>query len=192
MNQEAPPQKPEQPDIEIVELNPDDWKQLRDLKLASLTEEPVAFEDTQEGKEKYESRSEQEWRDILAGKMSGGREGETAMVFAKDADVLVGMVSAIIQADQNAEAKEALIQHMYVRQDRRGTGIGRQLFSGLVEKLRSRGDLAKLKLEVVESQLPAIKLYKSHGFTEVGRKKDAINRGGKILDEIEMELDLSP
>lgn len=182
---------PESESVNIVELSPDDWQILRDLKLRSIEEEPVAFEDPDEGREKYQNRSEEEWRAILEGKMSGGKEGETMMVFADSPEGYIGMVSSIVPAEQDPETRTATMQHMYVSKDKRGSGAGKKLIQALIEKLRNRGDLKKLQLEVVESQTPAIELYKSNGFVEVGRKKEAINRDGQIYDEIEMELDLN-
>ena len=34
--------------VRVVELSPDDWQVLRDLKLKSLQQEPIAFEDVNE------------------------------------------------------------------------------------------------------------------------------------------------
>lgn len=173
----------EKPLIQIVELSLDEWQLFRDLKLKSLEEELVAFEDPEEGKEKYLQRSESEWRNILSGKMSGGRAGESTQIFARSDQEIVGMVSAIIPAEGE---RKATIQHMYVDGNYRGQHIGRQLLQNLIEKLKSRGDLRKIELQVVVSQVPAIELYKSLGFIEVGRRE--VSRRGQAYDEIEMEL----
>ena len=177
----------EKPPIQIVELSPDEWQLFRNLKIRSLEKEPVAFEDPEEGREKYLQRSESEWRDILSGKMSGGRAGESMQVFAKSGQEVVGMASAIIPAAR--QEKTATVQHMYVDGSYRGQSIGRQLLLNLVEKLKSRDDLKKIELQVVVSQIPAIELYKSLGFIEVGRRE--VSRHGQTYEEIEMELNLS-
>ncbi len=174
--------------VEIIELSPDDWQLLRDLKLRSLQEEPVAFEDSTEGRDKYAKRSETEWRDILSGKMSRGLPGESVNVFARSSDHLVGMVSAIIP--ESDDASIAKVQHMYVAAEVRGHGMGRSLLSSLFEKLKTRPKLRKIKLEVVASQIPAVELYRSLGFTEKGRH--TITRSGGSYEEIEMEMTLPP
>lgn len=178
----------EKPSIQIAELSPDDWQLLRDLKLKSLEEEMVAFEDPGEGKKKYLQRSEAEWRDILSGKMSGGRPGESLHVFAKSGEQFVGMVSAIIPESQ--PEKIATIQHMYVDTNYRGYGAGKELLRGLIDKLKARENIRKIVLQVITIQIPAIELYKSLGFTEVGRKENVQRRGDQTYSEIEMELGL--
>ncbi len=175
----------ESPPVQIVELLPDAWRLLRDLKLGSLQEEPIAFEDPDEGREKYTTRTESEWRDVLSGKMTKGRRGESVQVFAKDGENAVGMVSAIIP---ESPERVATIQHMYVRSEYRGRHIGRELFEGLLNRLKQRGDLKKIELQVITSQAPAVEMYKSFGFKEVGRKN--VLRGGQEYEEFEMELGL--
>lgn len=172
--------------IQIIELSPDDWRLFRDLKLHSLEEEPIAFEDSEEGKEKYLQRSESEWKGILSGKMSGGRAGESLQIFAKSGQEIVGMASAIIPSAE--QEKTATIQHVYVDRTYRGQNIGKELLQNLIEKLKSRGDLQKVKLQVVVTQLPAIELYKSLGFVEVGRREAGAERDGHVYDELEMVL----
>lgn len=176
--------------IRIVQLQSDQWTILRDLKLRSLDQESIAFADVEEERTKYLQRSEEEWRAILSGKMSGGREGETVMVFVADGDQYVGMVSAIIPTHQPPEATKATIQHMFVdNKGYRGLGIGKQLLTTLLEKLRNRGDIRKAELQVLVTQNPARKLYESIGFREVRIVEKAAKRGHEEYDEVEMELD---
>ena len=172
----------ESPRIEIVELSPDDWQELQELKLRSLDAEPVAFEDPAPAKEKYARREEAEWRDILSGKMSRGQAGGSVNVFAKLDGELVGMVSAIVPEGK----RDATIQHMYVDPQYRGWRIGKELFRALIDKLKANGNIEKAELQVVASQVPAVEMYKSFGFEERGRKP--LHRGGQDYEEIEMEL----
>ncbi len=172
---------------------PDDWQVLRDLKLRSLEQEPIAFEDPAEGKEKYEERTEQEWRDMLAGQPSGGRSGESLMVFARDemSETYIGMVTAIVPAEQTPDHKTATIQHMYVdNAGHRGKGVGKLLLQSLIDKIQARGDIRRVELQVVETQLPAIRLYSGLGFQESGRIPGGAQRGDKSYGEIEMFMEL--
>lgn len=177
----------EKPPVQIIELSPNDWRLFRDLKIRSLEEEPIAFEDPGEGKEKYRQRTETEWRDILSGKMSGDRAGESVQVFAKSDQEIVGMVSAIIP--ESKQERKTTIQHMYVSGDFRGQSIGRQLLQGLIERLKRKEGLIKIELQVVVTQTTAIELYKSLGFVEIGRTE--VERSGQRYSEIEMELNLT-
>lgn len=174
------------PQICVVQIHPDQWTILRDLKLRSLNQEPIAFAEVEQERTKYFARTEDEWRAILSGKMSGGKAGDTIMLFAHDNGHYVGMVSAIIPEAQTT----ATIQHMYVdSMGYRGLGVGRQLLTALLEKLKNRGDLKKAKLSVVATQIPARKLYQSVGFKEVKTLQGTATRGKESFDEIEIELE---
>jgi ribosomal protein S18 acetylase RimI-like enzyme len=173
------------PQINICQILPDQWTILRDLKLRSLDQEPIAFADPEQERAKYLARTEGEWRAILSGHMSGGKAGETIMFFARDNTRYVGMVSAIIPEGQS----DATIQHMYVdNEGYRGLGVGKQLLTALLRKLKDRSDVKKTKLSVVATQIPARKLYGGLGFKEIKTLQGSATRGEKSFDEIEMEL----
>lgn len=175
------------PQINVVQISPDQWTILRDLKLRSINQEPVAFADPELEQAKYVARTEDEWRAVLAGKMSGGKAGETVMFFARDDNRYVGMVSAIIPEGQTA----ATIQHMYVDDEGyRGLGVGKNLLNTLLRNLKSRGDVKRAELSVVATQIPARKLYEGIGFKEVKTLQGSATRGKETFDEIEMELEL--
>jgi GNAT superfamily N-acetyltransferase len=130
------------PKVSIVELSPDDWQVLRDLKLKSLQQEPIAFEDVGEATEKWTNRTEAEWRSIVEGKMTQGREGESVNIFVKDEinENYPGMVSAIIPEG----SKIATVQHMYVdNEGYRGKGIGKQLLQELIDRVKTKSGVKK-------------------------------------------------
>lgn len=52
----------------------------------------------------------------------------------------------------------------------RGRGLGRKIMHGLQVEARSRG-LERWVLEVARNNLPALGLYKSEGFVEIGVRK---------------------
>lgn len=174
--------------VEIVQLRPDDWEMLRDLKLYSLEEEPVAFENPILAIKRYQDRPEQEWRTILSGGMSGGRTGETIMFFAKEDEKLVGMVSSIIPETEPNQPIIATIQHMYVSRDHRGMGIGRKLITSLLDNLRMRDHISGARLDVVVTQTPAISLYQSVGLRITGTSEGSIGWTEEPLDEYGLEI----
>jgi [ribosomal protein S18]-alanine N-acetyltransferase len=71
----------------------------------------------------------------------------------------------------SAIAGEMEIENIVVSPQRRLRGWGRALLERLIEHAREK-DVKKIFLEVRESNLPAIMLYRSLGFTESGRRKD--------------------
>ena len=178
------PEKRPPTQVEIIQLSPDEWEELRDLKQHSLQEEPVALENPTTATRKYLDRTEEEWRHILSGGRSGWKEGETLMFFARKGDEYVGMVSSIIPEGSG----EAIVQHMYVKGDHRSEGIGKKLINHLLDSLKARGDLERIKLEVVVTQVPAITMYRNLGFAETGMTKGAIDWTDEPLDELNMEL----
>jgi len=62
------------------------------------------------------------------------------------------------------------IANFAVSPDFRGRGIGRQMMAEVLREADQRG-CTSLILSVRESNLPAIRLYTSHGFVEIHRRK---------------------
>jgi [ribosomal protein S18]-alanine N-acetyltransferase len=65
---------------------------------------------------------------------------------------------------------QAELANIAVREDHRGRGIGALLLDQVIEKAAESG-AAELFLEVRESNMPALSLYHSRGFEEVGRRR---------------------
>lgn len=176
-----------QSNIEIVQPGPDNWKSLKYLKVRSLMEEPVAFEDPSSSLEKYHTRSETEWRAALGSRPEqGDNNPDSITVFARDVEngEPIGMVKAVI----NATNKSATVQHIYVvKNGYRGQGVGSKLLNNLLMKLKSRG-VKVVNLEVIATQYAAFSLYKKSGFKATKFSKRSATREGARYDEIEMEL----
>ena len=66
---------------------------------------------------------------------------------------------------------ETDMMNIAVRPDCRRKGIAAALIAELVSRLKARGSRI-LRLEVRESNLPAIALYKAMGFTQLGLRKN--------------------
>ena len=87
---------------------------------------------------------------------------ETARTFvAQDSDRIVGYVMARISGT------EGEILDLAVLPELRRRGIGRTLLQAVWKAMQHDG-VKELYLEVRESNLPAIELYRSHGFRPVG------------------------
>lgn len=70
---------------------------------------------------------------------------------------------------------EGYLGDLAVAADHRRQGVGGALLAALLRKARDLG-LAFLTLEVRESNLPAIGLYKKYGFAPVGARKNYYER----------------
>ena len=76
---------------------------------------------------------------------------------------------------------------IYVRPELKGKGIGKELFTFVTAKLKSKGR-NKMILWVLEDNLPAIEFYKKMGGKLLGRKEKEI--GGRLYNEISFGYDL--
>lgn len=66
--------------------------------------------------------------------------------------------------------EEGQITNIAVLGEYRGRGLGDAVLTALISEARARS-CTMLSLEVRESNLAAISLYKKHGFSEAGRRK---------------------
>lgn len=165
--------------VEIRSIKPNDWKILRDIKISSIRQEPLAFENQTPELAKYLTRSEQEWREKLS-------EENRVTVFAMDEDRAVGMITSIISDD----GVRATIQHVYVDKEHRGNKYAERMFTDLLPKLRQKG-VKIIELAVLVTQTTAIDLYKRVGFKEKEYLQKSAHRGDEYYDEIEMEFNLN-
>lgn len=115
----------------VVRPSPDQWQTLRDLKIRSLKQEPTAFADPNPEREKYEQRTEDEWRAILSGEMSGGRPGKSIALFTKDENDYAGLVIAIIPK-QGSRRLVATVQHIFIDKNHCRKGLGESLLRTLM------------------------------------------------------------
>ena len=60
-------------------------------------------------------------------------------------------------------AHDALLEDLFVREDARGTGVGRALVQGVVDLARERG-CRRIELDANEDNAAALALYRSFGF----------------------------
>jgi len=86
-------------------------------------------------------------------------------------------------------AGEAHVLSVCVRPDQRGQQIGRALMEWLLEEARASGN-SWIFLEVRPSNRPALLLYRSLGFTEVGVRRGYYQAVGGREDALVHRLDL--
>ena len=70
---------------------------------------------------------------------------------------------------------EGYILNIAVSESCRHLGIADALMKGIEEEA-ARRELAFISLEVRESNLPAVSLYKKHGYVQAGRRKEYYTR----------------
>ncbi len=158
--------------VEIVELPPERWEDLRRLRLEALKLEPLAYGSSYE-EEQHLPRVT--WQARIS-----------RVLFAVVDNNPVG----IIRYDYETHQKNghiANIYSVYVNKIYRNQGIGNQLMSSVIKKIREKGGIRKVKLTVNPAQERAVKLYQKHGFNSIGVCKDETCIDGKFYDELVME-----
>jgi len=107
-------------------------------------------------------------------------DGERGVVFVAAEN---GRVIGVINADATGRTSEI---GMSVLQSYRNRGLGRRLIEAVSEWAATRG-LVSIQLDVYAINEPAIHLYASLGFVEVGRQKAAVDLGdGERCDLVRM------
>jgi ribosomal protein S18 acetylase RimI-like enzyme len=95
---------------------------------------------------------------------------------------LVGMAGFFREKHLKARHK-GRIWGVYVRANCRGQGIGRALFSALLEKVKALPGLEQVILTVSGRQVAAKTLYRMLGFETFGVERAALKVGDQYFDE---------
>jgi len=138
--------------IDIVSLNPDDWRLWRGLRLAALTEAPYAFSSALadwQGAGDTEDR----WREHLT--------SVPFNIVANLADLSVGMVSASWQN----EGGNITLMSMWVSPTARGQGVGDALINAVLVWADEQS-ATNVVLDVAATNDAALGLYRRNGFTQ--------------------------
>jgi len=102
---------------------------------------------------------------------------------------LVGMAGFFREKHLKARHK-GRIWGVYVKANCRGRGIGRLLFSALLQKIKTLPSLEQVNLTVSSRQVAAKTLYHSLGFETFGLERAAFKIGEQYFDEEYMVLRL--
>jgi GNAT superfamily N-acetyltransferase len=136
----------------VRELVEDDWEQLRDVRLAGLSEAPQAFGSTYAREVAF---TEQQWRGRILSR------GVTFFAFLAGIPEPAG-VAGVLTAEGVAD-----LVSMWVLPSARGSGVGEALIEAAADWAKRR-DYDTLYLWVTESNAPARRLYERCGFAPTG------------------------
>ena len=163
--------------ISVVVLGPQDWRDLRAIRLEALRSEPAAYSSSYE---ETLARSDEHWQQRLA-------SDHSVHLLARAQSRPIGMVGGYLGSDEGDESV-AVVFGMYVAREYRGRGIGRLLLSSLIDRLSAFPQITTIRLGVTETQDPARALYESVGFQVIGKTEEGIVVDGRQVDELIMEL----
>jgi ribosomal protein S18 acetylase RimI-like enzyme len=140
----------------IRRLRPDEWRELRALRLRALADAPDAFGAT---------LAEAEGEPDAAWQLRAGSADRVVVVAERDGR-LVGMASGgRAPVDETA----AGLYSMWVEPGARGTGVAGAIVAAVVEWAREAG-YPVLGLGVTTTNARAIALYRRLGFVDSGRR----------------------
>jgi ribosomal protein S18 acetylase RimI-like enzyme len=145
--------------VRVRRVRPDEWQELRAIRLRALEDSPDSFGSTAV---EARQRDDERWRTWAT---AGASSSESAVFVAVDGDRMVGLGGSFLHED---DPKVAQIVAMWVDPDCRGRRLGEQLLEAATRWATEEG-AEKLVLDVTETNLPARRLYERLGFTETGR-----------------------
>jgi GNAT superfamily N-acetyltransferase len=141
----------------VREMVPDDWRALRDMRLAALRDAPDAFGSTYEQQAAF---GEADWRRRIA-------NGCAFLAYLPEVAAAgpVGLVGGYLPAPGVVE-----LVSMYVRPEGRGRGVGEALIEAVIGWARARHATA-VHLWVTETNKHAAGLYERCGFSPTGERQ---------------------
>jgi GNAT superfamily N-acetyltransferase len=141
----------------VRETVPEDWRSLRDIRLAALLDAPDAYGSTYEREAAF---GEADWRRRISG---GG--SFLAYLPEVSASEPVGLVGGYQESPGVIE-----LVSMYVRPKGRGRGVGEALIAAVIDWARTM-NAASVHLWVTESNSRARLLYERCGFSLTGERQ---------------------
>ena len=148
-----------------------EWEALREIRLAALADSPDAFGSTlAEERDADEGR----WRGWITGE---GWAGAVATFIADGPGPLLGMATGYRPDDRPTTG---WLFAMWVRPERRGEGIGRQLVAA-VEEWAAALDIDQLLLHVTDGNDGAVRFYASCGFVGTSDAPEPLRKGSALV-----------
>lgn len=167
--------------VDVRRLVPSDALAFQALRLAGLQAHPEAFGSTYDEEKDWPVERVREW---LVARTDGGVFG------AFENERLIGALG-LGRGQRRNFAHVGFLWGMYVHSDAAGRGVGRALVEAALALARSQPGLRHLTLQVSAGNRPAIALYQSFGFVEIGREPDAMRVGNSFQDELRMYLPIA-
>jgi ribosomal protein S18 acetylase RimI-like enzyme len=158
--------------MEIRLLEPVDAEIYREIRLEALQTHPEAF-----------SSSYEEELDSSIEKVRSRLNDEHTFTFsAVENNQLFGAVTLIVEQKKKIKHR-ANIFAMYVKHEKRRSGIAKLLMLEAIKKAREIEDVEQIYLTVTSSNEPAKNLYQSLGFKTYGIDKRALKIENKYFDD---------
>jgi GNAT superfamily N-acetyltransferase len=162
--------------VVIERVGPEDAERVMAIRLRALRDAPDAFWVTLE---EEATGGAFRWRDTL-------ELGDRAVFLAISGGANIGLALGAPHWDYPGDA---VLAAMWVAPDARGTGVGEALIRAVTQWARDAGHRA-LRLDVSDTNEPAIRLYARMGFFPTGAVS-AFRPPREHITEHEQKLDLA-
>ena len=147
--------------LEIRRVRPEDWRDLRALRLEALEDTPLGFLETLA---EARAKPDEDWQARAArGAQDGDAFRDSFQVMAWDGERPVGNCVCFLRDGA------AWLGAVYVTPDHRGLGLLDALAERCAAWGRERG-MSVLRLEVHEANAPAQAAYRRLGFVDTGER----------------------
>jgi ribosomal protein S18 acetylase RimI-like enzyme len=163
--------------VEIIRIQPSQWRELRELRLASLADSPDAFG---QRLEEATRQPDDEWRAIARAAAEGDRR---VWLIAWDGDRPIGLVQG-----RRRPPSDCLLFSMWIAPAARRGGHGRSLVDA-VERWGAAWGAERVVLWVIAGNAGAIEFYRRIGFSVIESGPDA--ESGAAYGALAMERAIS-
>jgi ribosomal protein S18 acetylase RimI-like enzyme len=164
--------------VDIRRITPDDGPELREVRLAALTDAPSAFGATFA---EEAARSDSAWSDRALWASAGV---ERITLLARQRDGVVGIAGGY---REEIGSTEVHLVSVWTAPEARRSGLGRLLVGAVIDWAVETG-ASSVGLWVTRGNTPAQLLYESMGFRETGEHQPLPS--DPCADEIRMTLHL--
>jgi ribosomal protein S18 acetylase RimI-like enzyme len=154
---------------------PEDWRDLRAVRLAALADTPTAFVTTLAQAAAY---SDEEWQRRAGSHQPSGAPAVGFLAYTAAGEP-VGMLGGGVVTPQRA-----LVWGVWVAPEHRGGGLAEQLMAAIEDWARDEAGVSELMLEVNEQNSRARAFYSRLGFVANGNRQPYPN--DPSVDELEM------
>jgi len=161
----------------ITNLSVERWEEYKNIKIASIENEPLAFS---ESLEKLKNKTDEEWRKEL----SELDVDKGILIFIENEDnKLIGFAGAHVHSNPRL-AHNAFLSNLYVYPELRKQGLGTQLIEERMKVLKEEyPEVSNLHCEIVTTQTSSIEIHKKLGFIISGEIKDLFKIDGDFYSE---------
>jgi ribosomal protein S18 acetylase RimI-like enzyme len=157
--------------LSVRHLTGADFEALREIRLEALRLHPDAFSAELEIEE---AMSREQWLSRMV----------TAVTLGGFVDDKLAGIVIFVKPVSKKTRHTGELGAMYVRSDRRGTGLADALIEAVID--RAVNEVEQLKLTVNAENGRAIKLYERHGFRTIGKYPNSLHVNGRSYEELIM------